>query len=104
MDMASTSKHGKRRLARDIMSVSHTAKRVAEQLISSNNDDDDDFDDPEESGTESFLSFAEVEKKADSLRRKQRQQHMTRSALSTATVTTKRPTTSKGRNVVSVSY
>ena len=43
MDMASTSKHGKRRLARDIMSVSHTAKRVAEQLISSNNDDDDDF-------------------------------------------------------------
>ena len=89
MDMASTSKHGKRRLARDIMSVSHTAKRVAEQLISLNNDDDDDFDDPEESGTESFLSFAEVEKKADSLRRKQRQQHMTRSALSTATVTTK---------------
>ena len=43
MDMASTSKHGKRRLARDIMSVSHTAKRVAEQLISSNNDDDDGF-------------------------------------------------------------
>jgi hypothetical protein len=101
---------GKNKLAMEMMNVSHTAKRAAERLIASKTfDDDDDNDEFGEEPEPGISRFAEIEEKADALRRKQRSHSLfsrKRSAIiSTTTRSHKKSTTgiSRSRNVVSLS-